>query len=124
MVVIDAFNSDAIPVHLITREAFQLYLRRVGPHGVILFHISNRYVRLEPVLASLAKDAGLVCRAQRYDPGPSEEHVGPSRWAVLARTDQDLGRVAADRRWHTCQYDGSRVWTDDYSDLIGAMNFG
>jgi hypothetical protein len=126
VVVIDAFNSDAIPVHLITREALTLYLDRVGAHGALMFHITNRYLRLEPVLASLAADLGLVCRAQRHEPTPAQQEgaIVASRWAVLARTPADLGRVATDARWHDCEDDGSRVWTDDYSDLIGAMSFG
>jgi hypothetical protein len=126
LLVVDAFNSDAIPVHLITREAMRLYLDRVGPHGAIMFHISNRYVQLEPVLAALARDLHLVCRAQRYVPTPAQQarSYETSKWALLARTPDDLGRVASDARWHACADDGSRVWTDDYSDLIGAMKFG
>jgi spermidine synthase len=126
VLAIDAFNSDAIPVHLITREAMQLYFRRVTMHGVVLFHISNRYVRLEPVLASLARDLGLVCRAERHVPSQADQNRGivASKWAVLARRPADLGRVAGDSRWHRCADDGTRAWTDDYSDLLGSMSFG
>jgi hypothetical protein len=83
-------------------------------------------VRLEPVLASLARDLGLVCRAQRHQPTRAQDAAGSttSKWAVLARSPSDLGRVAADPRWHACQDDGTRVWTDDYSDLLGSMSFG
>ena len=121
VLAIDAFNSDAIPIHLITRQAVQLYLDRVTPGGLVLFHISNRYVRLEPVLASLARDLGLQCSAQRHVPTQAEQERGYaiSKWAVLSRAPARLGP-----RWHACQYDGTRVWTDDYSDLIGSMNFG
>jgi hypothetical protein len=121
VLAIDAFNSDAIPIHLITREAVQLYMSRVTPRGLVLFHISNRYVRLEPVLASIARDLGLQCAAQRHVPTPAQDARGYaiSKWAVLSRTPARLGA-----RWHPCQYDGTRVWTDDYSDLIGSMNFG
>lgn len=121
VLAVDAFNSDAIPVHLITREALRLYMDRLTHGGLILFHISNRYVRLEPVLASLARDAGLSCSVQRHVPTKAQQDAGYaiSKWAVLARQ-----RPALDSRWHTCRYDGTRVWTDDYSDLIGSMNFG
>ena len=61
VVVLDAFASDAIPVHLITRQAIELYLSRLQPGGVLLFHISNRYLDLEPVLGNLARDRGLAC---------------------------------------------------------------
>jgi spermidine synthase len=126
VLAIDAFNSDAIPIHLITRQALQLDFTRVSPHGVVLFHISNRYVRLEPVLASLARTLGVVCRAQRHVPTKAQQDRGyvGSKWAVLARSPADLGRIAGDPRWHACQDDGTRVWTDDYSDLLGSMTFG
>jgi hypothetical protein len=121
LVVVDAFNSDAIPVHLITRQALEIYLQRAR---VVLFHISNRYLRLEPVLGNLARDRGLVCRAQTHKPSPAQVDSGlsQSKWAVLARTPADLGRLAADARWHACASDPSgRVWTDDYSDLLSAI---
>jgi hypothetical protein len=126
VVAIDAFNSDAIPVHLVTREALRLYLSRVGPHGAILFHISNRYVRLEPVLAALAMDLHLQCRAQRHKPTRAQDATGYaiSRWALLVRSPADLGGVASDARWHACRAAGQPVWTDDYSDLLGAMKVG
>jgi spermidine synthase len=124
LLVVDAFNSDAIPVHLITRQALGLYLTRVGPHGSVLFHISNRYLRLEPVLGNLARDAGVVCRVARHSPSPAQvgQGIATSKWAILARTPADLGRLANDPRWRPCAEDRSaRVWTDDYSDLLGAI---
>lgn len=125
LIAIDAFNSDAIPIHLITREAMQLYMERVGPRGAVLFHISNRFVDLEPVLANIAADLGLVCVNQRHAPTPEDEERGHSvsRWALLARDERSLGPIAGDTRWHDCKGDGGRVWTDDYSDLLGAMDF-
>ena len=121
LIVVDAFNSDAIPVHLITREALALYLSHAP---VVLFHISNRYLRLEGVLGNLARDGGLTCRVETHHPSASQDAAGlaTSKWAVLARTPTDLGPLAADRRWHACGDDPSaRVWTDDYSDLLGAI---
>jgi hypothetical protein len=126
LLAIDAFNSDAIPIHLITREAMQLYMERVGSRGAVLFHISNRFVDLEPVLANIAADLGLVCVNQRHVPTPADEERGHSvsRWALLTRAEENLGPIAADGRWHDCVADGGRVWTDDYSDLLGVMDFG
>jgi hypothetical protein len=121
LIVVDAFNSDAIPVHLITRQALELYLQR---GTVVLFHISNRYLRLEPVLGNIARDGGLVCRAQTHKPSPAQVAGGlaQSKWALLARTPASLGGLARDPRWHTCASDSSaRVWTDDYSDLLSAI---
>ncbi len=124
VLAIDAFNSDAIPIHLLTREALRLYMTRVGPHGVVLFHISNRYVRLESVLASLARDQHLVCRVERHVPTAAQDARGyaVSKWAVLARRPSDLSGL--DARWQRCADDGTRVWTDDYSDLLGSLSFG
>jgi hypothetical protein len=126
LLAIDAFNSDAIPIHLITREALAMYLQKVGPRGVLLFHISNRYVRLEPVLADLARALNLTCRAQKHTPTAAQQERGYaiSKWAILARNRADLGRVADDGRWHACAGHIGRAWSDDYSDLLAAMNFG
>jgi hypothetical protein len=119
MLVVDAFNSDAIPIHLITRQALELYMTRAP---VVLFHISNRYLRLEPVLGNLARDLGLQCVTQNHQPSRAQIDAGlaASRWAVLSRTPQKLGP-----RWHPCGDDpGARVWTDDYSDLLSAISWG
>jgi hypothetical protein len=114
LLVVDAFNSDAVPVHLLTREALALYLHRAP---VVLFHISNRYLRLEDVLGNLARDAGVPCQVQTHHPTPTQVDAGlaTSKWAVL-------GRTSLDARWHPCGDDPSaRVWTDDYSDLLSAI---
>jgi hypothetical protein len=121
LIVIDAFNSDAIPVHLITREALAIYLRRAP---AVLFHISNRYLRLEPVLGNLARDGGFACVAETFKPAPAQLDAGvaQSKWAVVARSPAALRGLASDRRWHPCAEDrGARVWSDDYSDLLSAI---
>jgi hypothetical protein len=120
LIVIDAFNSDAIPIHLITREALAIYLRRAP---AALFHISNRYLRLEPVLGNLALAGGFACRAETYKPTPAQLSGGVARstWAVVARSPAALGRLALDPRWHPCATNSDRVWTDDYSDLLSTI---
>ena len=65
LIVIDAFSGDSIPAHLLTREALQLYLKKLEPNGILVFHISNNYLDLQPVVASLARDAGLICLIER-----------------------------------------------------------
>ena len=60
MIILDAFSSDAIPIHLVTREAIRLYLAKLKPGGILVFHTSNRYLDLNPVLGNLARDAGLI----------------------------------------------------------------
>jgi spermidine synthase len=64
LIILDAFSSDAIPIHLLTREALDSYLRKLSPHGVLAFHITNRYFDLRPVLSRLARDAQLVAYLQ------------------------------------------------------------
>jgi hypothetical protein len=121
VLVLDAFSSDAIPVHLLTREALALYRARTTGDGLVAFHISNRYIDLRPVLAALARDAGLVCRVRSdLDVTPAEEAAGKSAsvWAVMASSPRDLGPLAADPRWADApSRPGDAPWADDFSDV-------
>lgn len=129
VLVIDAFGSDAIPLHLVTREALTGYLTHLSAHGMLAFHISNRYVDLEPVLANLAADAGLVCWIQK-DLGPQDAAGGqsgksPSVWVVMTRTPAALAPLAASPRWETARPRPSLgVWTDDFSNLVSVLRAG
>jgi hypothetical protein len=122
LIAIDAFNSDAIPVHLLTREALALYLSKLAEDGVLAFHISNNYLDLHPVLATAAADAGLIAFA-RSD-APTNPPGGPggifaSDWVVLARNTADLGMLSSDPRWHRLRAQvGFPLWTDDFSNLL------
>ncbi len=123
MLVLDAFSGDAIPVHLITREAIQLYLQKLRSDGVLVFHISNRYLDLEPVLGALAQDLGLVARVQHDTANLKPGEVG-SIWGVMARREKDLGPLATDARWKELEKrPGMAVWTDDFSNLISVMKW-
>lgn len=123
MVVAEAFNSDAIPVHLLTREALELYLQKLNDTGVMVFNIANRYVDLEPVLGNLAQDLGLLCYSQ-FDANAEENpNKLASQYAVLAREEADLGGVPDDGRWQPCTTNASGVWTDDFSNLLGTFVF-
>ena len=127
LVVIDAFNSDAIPLHLITRQAIEVYRSRTTPRGALLFHLSNRYLDLEPVVGNIAAALHLTCRHRRYTPAKAQRDRGEtrSRWALLAGGPGDLGPIAADRRWKPCAVDRSaRTWTDDYSSPLGVIDWG
>jgi spermidine synthase len=128
IIVVDAFSSDAIPVHLLTREALALYLRKLAPGGLLLFHISNRYLDLKPVLAALAADAELeVCRVRDeslLDDAERATGKSPSIWAVLARKPEDLGRLRLNALWLSVDVPPDfRVWTDDYSHLWGVFKW-
>lgn len=94
MLVLDAYSSDAIPLRLLTCEAVRLYLDRLQRDGWLIFHFSNWYFKLEPVIVALARDAGLACRVQVQETvGPENKMRGvfASNWAVMAREEAHLG---------------------------------
>lgn len=126
LLILDAFSSDSIPVHLLTREALRLYRDKLAPGGVLMVHISNRKLDLAPVLANGAAAAGMTAIVQT-DIVPSEgraEYVFTSRWVALAAGAADLDAVGTDARWHPLppRPDAS-LWTDDYSNILGALRW-
>jgi hypothetical protein len=126
VILVDAFSSDAIPIHLITREALELYFQKLAPHGVLMVHISNRYLDLEPVLGNLARHLKLVALDQ-YDENTDRDEMpgkNAAEWVVLARTRDDVGSLAGDPRWHQALTDPKvGVWTDDYSNLLAVFEW-
>ena len=127
VLALDAFTSDAIPVHLLTLEAFTVYLRRLGPDGVIAIHISNRHLDLEPVLAALAERLGLVGRIKRYrapeDTAPPSL-ANSSDVAVLARNEDALRALDLDAGWVALgPPDRVQVWTDDYASIVPLLRW-
>lgn len=120
--ILDAFSSDSIPVHLVTREALALYLDKTREPGLLVFHISNRYLDLKPVLANLARDRGLICLARgdtKLDEKEKKELKTPSEWVVMARHPESLDWLAADPRWRRLAgAPGETLWTDDFSNIL------
>ena len=122
ILVIDAYSSDSVPVHLTTREALELYMNRLTPGGILVFHISNRYYAIERPLGRAAAELGLVGRLQDYkgnesvDPGDTASTV-----VTLTRSMSELGTLADDPRWGPLENDGGRVWTDDFANLLSIM---
>ena len=120
VLAIDAFSSDAIPVHLITREAVEVYLRHMQPDGVIAFHVTNRYLNLVPVVEGIANQLGL--RALWIDDPGLDTLGNASSWVLLAKdparlddprlTDSSIA-IQARRDW--------RVWTDDFNNLVQVL---
>lgn len=121
VLVVDAFSSDSIPVHLITREALAVYLRQLKPQGIVAFHVTNRFLKLAPVVADLAREAGLHAvrvfdRPEGDTPFNNTDWVLVSRNPALDREPALQGATAAFEK-----IPGLRPWTDDYSALFRVL---
>jgi hypothetical protein len=125
LIIIDTFSSDAIPVHMITREALKLYFQKLSANGIAMFHISNQYLDLAPVLANLAADSGFVAMV----PGPRlslpvEDPLAQmeSNWIAISRQAQNLAVLESQEGWGLAKArQDARLWTDDYSNILGAL---
>jgi spermidine synthase len=115
----DAFTSDAVPMHLLTREAYATYARHMKPDGILAVNISNRYLDLEPIMAQAAQEMGWT-GVIVYDEGNSESYYVSNTWVLLSKSPtvfahpnfQDGSTSALQPR------KGFRTWTDDYSNII------
>lgn len=117
-IIVDAFNSDSVPAHLLTREALRIYLRKLTPNGRLVMHLSNRVLDLERVLAAVVLAEGLHARTS----APNDV----ATWAIVARRAEDLADLDA-RAWLALGADrarGQRAWTDEYSSLLSAVRTG
>lgn len=124
LIVLDAFSSDAIPIHLLTREAFAGYLSKLSPRGVIVVHISNRHMELAPVVASVGAAEGLVTFVKEDDQASNfmVDYRANARVAALARDVADLGDLPTRRGWKPITPDPAvTAWTDDYSNILGTI---
>jgi hypothetical protein len=124
LIIIDAYSSDAIPVHLATREAMAIYRSRLKPDGIITMHISNLYLALGDVAVGIAAANGM--KTWIYDDAEEEEsdkeYMYSSDVAISANNIEDIGKLALDKNWHLTELaTAQRVWTDDYSNIIHAM---
>jgi hypothetical protein len=128
LIIVDAFSSDAIPTHLLTTEALDVYLDKLTDTGLIAFHISNNWVDLAPVLGGLARARGLSGLIQ-LETGITVDELrlgkDASHWVLLARTPQALQPFATNPKWKPLASgaDGP-VWTDDFSNLFGVLRSG
>ncbi len=131
VIIVDAFSSDAIPIHLLTREAMAIYLRKAAPDGLIALHVSNRHLELSSVVAGIAAANDAVTRVPTpgEDAGNNDEdEVSDTAYrystnvAVVGRNEKAFGPLAEREKWDVLEPDpDQRVWTDDYSNLIGAL---
>jgi hypothetical protein len=119
----DAFSGDAIPVHLLTREAFGLYLRHLKPAGILAVHVSNQYLDLAPVVAQLASAYGLTARwvhSQKDD----EQLYAQADWILMSRDTEFFARPEIASAARTIEpRAGLRLWTDDYNNLLQVFKF-
>ena len=120
LLVLDAFSSDAIPVHLLTQEAFEVYERHLNTNGVIAVHISNQYLDLEPVVVNLARHFGYRLASIDFDENDEEWWLYSSTWVLLSRNDRIIDSLAIRSAASTVKTNNTRVplWTDDFASLF------
>jgi len=124
LIVLDAFSSDAIPMHLMTIEALDLYLSKLAPAGLIVFHISNRSLDLRPIVANLARNRNLT--ALVFDDTAPTRTSGkePSQWVVVARHHEDMKMLANNANWKQLEArPGHPVWRDDFSNIVSIFKW-
>jgi spermidine synthase len=123
LLMLDAFNSDSIPAHMVSREAIQTYLTKLKPDGLILFHVSNRYMNVENLVSAVVTDAPLQALV-RYDDDEEPPGKSTSDYVVAARRVEDLGSLAEDSNWSSVMKpDGVEPWTDDYSNMLTILRW-
>lgn len=128
VLILDAFSSDAIPIHLLTREALALYLKKLAPDGLLLLHISNRHLDLAPVVGNLARDAKVVCRYWQDSEDEEDEGVEEGKfasdWVLIVRQRERLGLLDADPDWKSIEPKPKvGVWTDDFSNILTVLSW-
>ena len=125
ILALDAFSSDAIPVHLLTQEAMDIYQRHLKPDGVLAIHISSRFMDLKPVVAALAARSGMALAAIRSDKGNKPDAYSSALWVLLTRDRKFLEIPAIRSATSVPDPDAPppRLWTDDYSDLVSILKW-
>ncbi len=120
LLVLDAFSSDAIPVHLLTKEAFELYARHLNTNGIIAVHISNHYLDLEPVVVNLARHFGYKLASIDYEETDEEWWLYSSTWILLTHSEQIINSPAIRNAESTIATNSVTVplWTDDFASLF------
>lgn len=120
VLAVDAFSSDSIPLHLLTDEAIGIYMGALTEDGLLLIHISNSFMHLEPAIAALAKKRGLAA-LQLFDRPAKGARTIASHWVVLARDGATLGKLRAnmdDERWKPLMEPHGPAWTDDHASVL------
>jgi hypothetical protein len=122
LIIIDAYSSDAIPVHLATKEAMAIYKDKLAPQGVVLMHVSNLHLELASVVVGIAEANDLKSWVYDEDSGRDDEYIFATNVVVSAREEADIGKLASSEKWAEIEAEeNQRVWTDDYSNVLGAV---
>jgi hypothetical protein len=122
LIIVDAYSSDAIPIHLATREAMKIYKDKLAPQGVVLMHVSNRHLELASVVVGIAEANDLKSWVYSEDSNRDNEYIFATSVVVSARQEADIGKLASSDQWELTDADKKqRVWTDDYSNVLGAV---
>jgi hypothetical protein len=122
LIIVDAYSSDAIPIHLATQEAMAIYKRKLAPQGAVVMHVSNRHLELSSVIVGIAEANDLKSWVYSEDSNRDSEYIFATSVVVCAREEADVGKLASSDVWELTEADKSqRVWTDDYSNVLGAV---
>ena len=122
LIIVDAYSSDAIPVHLATQEAMKIYKSKLAPQGAVVMHTSNRHLELDSVVVGIADANELKSWCYSEDSGRDDEYIFATSVVVSAREEADVGKLASSEQWtETEPNENQRVWTDDYSNILGAV---
>jgi hypothetical protein len=122
LIIVDAYSSDAIPIHLATEEAMEIYKQKLAPQGAVVMHVSNRHLELASVVVGIADANDLKSWVYSEDSGRDNEYIFSTSVVVSAREEADVGALASSDKWALTEAeDNQRVWTDDYSNVLGAV---
>jgi hypothetical protein len=122
LIVVDAYSSDAIPIHLATEEAMKIYKDKLAPQGVVLMHVSNRHLELASVIVGIAEANDLKSWVYDEDSNRDDEYIYATSVVVSVREEADIGKLASSKQWELTEADeNQRVWTDDYCNVLGAV---
>ena len=123
LLIMDVFSSDAIPTHLLTREAVATYMRKLADGGVLLLHISNRFLDLEPVVAGVVANLGHAALVGSRKPDDAEPVSAGSSWVAIASHRAALESLGPGGIWRPLDVSGSRLWRDDFSSVVGIVRW-
>ena len=122
LIIVDAYSSDAIPIHLATEEAMAIYKDKLAPQGAVVMHVSNRHLELASVVVGIADANDLKSWVYSEDSNRDNEYIFATSVVVCAREEADVGKLASSDVWALTEADeNQRVWTDDYSNVLGAV---